>query len=56
VHEGERTADLPLVNLIICMLIWVVWKTRNYIKYNKSIYREKLVTTNFHISFELQGF
>ena len=47
VHEGERTADLLLVNLIICMLIWVVWKTRNYIKYNKSIYREKLVTTNF---------
>ena len=46
-HEGERTADLLLVNLIICMLIWVVWKTRNYIKYNKSIYREKLVTTNF---------
>ena len=45
-YEGERTADLLLVNLIICILIWVAWKTRNYIKYNKSIYREQLVTTN----------
>ena len=46
-YEGERTADLLLVNLIICILIWVAWKTRNYIKYNKSIYREQLITTNF---------
>ena len=46
-YEGERTADLLLVNLIICILKWVVWKTRNYIKYSNSIYREKFVTKNF---------
>jgi hypothetical protein len=47
VYEGEITEDLLLVNLIICILKWVIWKTRNYIKYNKSIYREAIVTTNF---------
>ena len=46
-YEGEITEDLLLVNLIICILKWVIWKTRNYIKYNKSIYREAIVTTNF---------
>jgi hypothetical protein len=36
VYEGEITEDLLLMNLVICMLKWVIWKTRNYIKYNKS--------------------
>ena len=31
-------------HLIICILKWGAWKTRNYIKYNKRIYREKLVS------------
>jgi hypothetical protein len=26
--------------------IWVIWKTRNYIKYNKNTYREAIVITN----------
>jgi hypothetical protein len=47
VYEGEITEDLLLVNLVICILKWVIWKTRNYIKYNKSIYREAIVTINF---------
>jgi hypothetical protein len=33
VYEGEITEDLLLVNLVICILKWVIWKTRNYIKY-----------------------
>ena len=40
VYEGEITADLLSVNLIICILKWGAWKTRNYIKYNKRIYRK----------------
>ena len=47
VYEGDITAELLLVNLIICISKWAIWKTRNYIKYNKSIYREIIVTTNF---------
>ena len=35
-YEGEITEDLLLMNLVICMLKWVIWKTKNYIKYNKS--------------------
>jgi hypothetical protein len=46
VYEGEITEDLLLVNLVICILKWVIWKTRNYIKYNKSTYREAIVITN----------
>jgi hypothetical protein len=46
VYEGEITEDLLLMNLVICILKWVIWKTRNYIKYNKSIYREAIVITN----------
>ena len=46
VYDGEITADLLLVNLIICISKWVIWKTRNDIKYNKSIYSEIIVTTN----------
>ena len=42
----EITEDL-LVNFVICLLKWVIWKTRNYIKYNKIIYREAIVVTNF---------
>jgi hypothetical protein len=42
VYEGEITEDLLLMNLVICILKWVIWKTRNYIKYNKSTYREAL--------------
>jgi hypothetical protein len=45
-HEGEITAELLLVNLIICISKWVIWKTRNDIKYNKGIYIEIIVTTN----------
>ena len=45
-HEGEITAELLLVNLIICISKWVIWKTRNDIKYNKSIYSEIIVTIN----------
>ena len=51
VHEGEITADLLLVNLIICILKWGAWKTRNYIKYNKRIYREKLVSVTHVCTF-----
>ena len=47
VYEGEITEDLLLVNFVICILKWVIWKTRNYIKDNKRIYREPIVTTNF---------
>ena len=46
VYEGEITEDLLLMNLVICILQWVIWKTRNYIKYNKSTYREAIVITN----------
>ena len=46
VYEGEITEDLLLMNLVICITKWVIWKTRNYIKYNKSIYREAIVITN----------
>ena len=45
-YEGEITEDLLLVNFVICILKWVIWKTRYYIKYNKSIYREEIVITN----------
>jgi hypothetical protein len=45
-HEGEITAEQLLVNLIICISKWVIWKTRNDIKYNKGIYSEIIVTTN----------
>jgi hypothetical protein len=47
VYEGDITEDLLLVNLVICILKWIMWKTRNYIKYNKIIYREAIVVTNF---------
>ena len=43
VYEGETTEDLLLLNLVICILKWEIWKTRNYIKYNQSIYREAIV-------------
>ena len=46
VYEGEITEDLLLVNLVIWILKWVTWKTRNYIKYDKNIYREAIVITN----------
>jgi len=46
-YEGEITEDLLLVNLVICILKWVIWKTRNYIRYNKNIYREATVIANF---------
>ena len=46
VYEREITEDLLLVNLVICILKWVIWKTRNYIKYHKIIHREAIVTTN----------
>ena len=46
VYEGEITEDLLLMNLVICILKWVIWKTRNYFKYNKSTYREAIVITN----------
>ena len=46
-YEGDITEDLLLVNLVICILKWIMWKTRNYIKYNKIIYREAIVVTNF---------
>ena len=46
-YEGDITEDLLLVNLVICILKWVMWKTRNYIKHNKIIYREAIVVTNF---------
>jgi hypothetical protein len=45
-HEGKIIAELLLVNLIICISKWVIWKTRNDIKYNKCIYSEIIVTTN----------
>jgi hypothetical protein len=38
VYEGEITEDLLLVNLVICILLKrVIWKTRNFIKYNKNL-------------------
>ena len=46
VYDGEITEDILLMNLVICILKWVIWKTRNYIKYNKSTYREAIVITN----------
>jgi hypothetical protein len=46
-YEVEITEDLLIVNLVICILKLVIWKARNYIKYNKSIYREAIVLTNF---------
>ena len=46
VHEGEIPEDLLLVKLVISILKCVIWKTRNYIKYHKSIYREEIVITN----------
>ena len=46
-YEGEKAEDLLLVNLVICILKWVIWKTRNYRKYNKCLYSEPIVTTNF---------
>ena len=46
VYEGEITENLLSMNLVICILKWVIWKTRNYIKYNKSTYREAIVITN----------
>ena len=53
VYEGEITEDLLLMNLVICILKWVIWKTRNYIKYNKSIYREAIVISN--LKYELRS-
>ena len=41
------------MNLVICILKWVIWKTRNYIKYNKSIYREAIVISN--LKYELRS-
>jgi hypothetical protein len=35
------------MNLVICIIKWVIWKTRNYIKYNKSIYMEAKDMFNF---------
>jgi len=32
VYEGEITEDLFLFNVVIYILKWVIWKTRNYIK------------------------
>jgi hypothetical protein len=49
--EGEITEDLLLMNLVICLLKWVIWKTRNYIKYNKNTYREAIVITNLKNEF-----
>jgi hypothetical protein len=46
VYEGEITENLLLMNLVICILKWVSWKTRNYIKHNKGTYREAIVITN----------
>jgi hypothetical protein len=46
VYEGEITENLLLMNLVICILKWVIWKTGNDIKYNKSTYREAIVITN----------
>ena len=46
VYEGEITEDILLMNLVICILKWVIWKTRNYIKYKNSTYREAIVITN----------
>ena len=46
VYEGETNEDILLVNLVFCILKWVILKARNYIKYNKSIYREVIVLTN----------
>ena len=34
------------MNLIICISKWVIWKTRNDIKYKKCINSEIIVTTN----------
>ena len=45
-YEGEITEHLLLMNLVICILKWAIWKTRNFIKYNKSTYREEIVITN----------
>jgi hypothetical protein len=36
-YDGEITEDILLMNLVICILKWLIWKTRNYIKYNKSM-------------------
>jgi hypothetical protein len=41
-YKGEITENLLLMILVICILKWVIWKTRNYIKYNKSTYREAI--------------
>ena len=46
VHEGEITENLLLLNCVTCILKWEIWKTRNYIKYNQSIYREARVKIN----------
>ena len=46
VYEGEIIENLLLMNLVICILKWVSWKTRNYIKHNKGTYREAIVITN----------
>jgi len=47
VYEWEITEDLLLMNLLIYILQWVIWKTRNSIKYNQSIFKESIVLTNF---------
>ena len=47
VHEGEITENLLLLNCVTCILKWEIWKTRNYIKYDQSIYREAIVIINF---------
>ena len=33
VYKVETTEVLLLMNLVICILKWVIWKTRNYKKY-----------------------
>jgi hypothetical protein len=49
VYEGEITEDLLLVNLVICILKWVILKTRNYIKYNKSIYDSNFIQISIYV-------
>jgi hypothetical protein len=46
VHEREITENLLFLNGVTCILKWEIWKTRNYKKYNQSIYREAIVKIN----------
>ena len=43
---GEITKDFLLLNLLIYILQWVIWKARNYIKYNQNNFRESIVLSN----------